>query len=52
MYTFEATVATGGTYKEELVSEARSEGIWLSGKTLDCRPRDCKFDPPSLQLNY
>ena len=27
-----------------------SEGIWLSGKTLDCRPRDCEFDPPSLQL--
>jgi len=26
------------------------EGIWLSGKTLDCRPRDCEFDPPSLQL--
>jgi len=23
-----------------------SEGIWLSGKTLDCRPRDCEFDPP------
>ena len=23
---------------------------WLSGKTLDCRPRDCEFDPPSLQL--
>jgi len=22
-----------------------SEGIWLSGKTLDCRPRDCEFDP-------
>jgi len=22
----------------------------LSGKTLDCRPRDCEFDPPSLQL--
>ena len=29
-----------------------SEGIWLSGKTLDCRPRDCEFDPLSLQLNY
>ena len=27
-----------------------SEGIWLSGKTLDCRARDCEFDPPSLQL--
>ena len=27
-----------------------SIGIWLSGKTLDCRPRDCEFDPPSLQL--
>ena len=27
-----------------------SEGIWLSGRTLDCRPRDCEFDPPSLQL--
>jgi len=27
-----------------------SEGIWLSGKTLDCLPRDCEFDPPSLQL--
>ena len=27
-----------------------SEGIWLSGKTFDCRPRDCEFDPPSLQL--
>ena len=27
-----------------------SEWIWLSGKTLDCRPRDCEFDPPSLQL--
>jgi len=27
-----------------------SEGNWLSGKTLDCRPRDCEFDPPSLQL--
>ena len=27
-----------------------SEGIWLSGKTLKCRPRDCEFDPPSLQL--
>jgi len=27
-----------------------SERIWLSGKTLDCRPRDCEFDPPSLQL--
>jgi len=26
-----------------------SEGIWLSGKKLDCRPRDCEFDPPSLQ---
>jgi len=23
-----------------------SEGILLSGKTLDCRPRDCEFDPP------
>jgi len=27
-----------------------NEGIWLSGKTLDSRPRDCEFDPPSLQL--
>ena len=26
------------------------EGIWLSGKTLDCRHRDSEFDPPSLQL--
>jgi len=25
-------------------------GIWLSGKTLDCRPRDCEFDSPSLRL--
>jgi len=25
-------------------------GICLSGKTLDCQPRDCEFDPPSLQL--
>ena len=25
------------------------EGIWLSGKTFDCRARDCEFDPPSLQ---
>jgi len=30
--------------------DASREGIWLSGKTLDCRPRDCEFDPPSLQL--
>ena len=28
-----------------------SEKIWLSGKTLDCRPKDCEFDHPSLQLN-
>ena len=28
----------------------RKGGIWLSGKTLNCRPRDCEFDPPSLQL--
>jgi len=27
-----------------------NEGIWLSGKTLDCQPRDCEFDPLSLQL--
>jgi len=27
-----------------------SEEIWLSGKTLDCRTRDCEFDPPSIQL--
>ena len=27
-----------------------SEGIWLRGKALDCRPRDCEFDPLSLQL--
>jgi len=27
-----------------------SKGIWLSGKTLACRPKDCEFDPPSLQL--
>ena len=26
------------------------EGIWLIGKTIDCRPRDCEFDLPSLQL--
>jgi len=32
------------------VGRIRSEGIWLSSKTLDCRPRDCEFDPPSLQL--
>jgi len=30
-----------------------SEGIWLSGKTLHCRPRDCEFDPPPhSNLNY
>ena len=34
-----------------LISHFSSEGIWLSGKTLDCRPRDWEFDPPSLQLN-
>ena len=27
--------------------QRRSEGIWLSGKTLDCRPSDCEFDPPT-----
>ena len=27
-----------------------ARGFWLSGKTLDCRPRDCEFYPPSLQL--
>jgi len=32
------------------LSFSHSEGIWLSGKTLDCRPRDFEFDPPSLQL--
>jgi len=30
--------------------EGGGRGIWLSGKTFDCRPRDCEFDPPSLQL--
>ena len=25
-----------------------SDGIWLSGKTLDHRPSDCEFDPPPL----
>jgi len=25
-----------------------SEGIWLSGKTLGCRLRDCEFDPLTL----
>ena len=25
--------------------------IWLSGKTLDCQPRDCEFDPPHLKLH-
>jgi len=31
----------------------KCEGMWLSGKTLDCRPRDCEFDspPPQNQLN-
>jgi len=23
-----------------------SEGIWLSGKTLGCRPKDCELEPP------
>ena len=32
------------------VSGVVCEGIWLSGKTLDCQPRDCEFDSPSLQL--
>jgi len=32
-----------------MVSAGIIMGIWLSGKTLDCRPRDCEFDP-SLQL--
>jgi len=27
-----------------------SEGNWLSGKTLECRPRDSEFNPTSLQL--
>ena len=25
-----------------------TRGIWLSGKTLECRPSDCEFDPPPL----
>jgi len=33
-------------YKNTLFPIGHSEGIWLSGKTLDCRPRDCEFDPP------
>ena len=28
-----------------------SEGIWLNGKTLGCRPSDCELDPPH-QLNF
>ena len=35
----------------DIVGHELSEGIWLSGKTLDCRPRDCEFDSPSHQLN-
>jgi len=26
------------------------KGAWSSGKTLDCRPWDCEFDPPLSQL--
>jgi len=37
-------------YKTMPVSRVVCEGIWLSGKTLDCQPRDCEFDSPSLQL--
>jgi len=33
-----------------MVSGKFSEGICLSGKTLDCRPKYCEFDPLSLQL--
>ena len=33
-----------------MVHDKRFEGIWLSGKTLDCRPRDCEIDLLSLQL--
>jgi len=42
--------ALSNEYKRFRRPSLCSEGIWLSGKTLDCRPRDCKFDPPSLQL--
>ena len=38
------------TYNLACLFAWNSEGIWLSGKTLDCRPRNCEFDPRSLQL--
>jgi len=37
---------TNTRYKGLPPTVSLSEGIWLSGKTLDCRPRDCEFDPP------
>jgi len=38
------------SFKYKVLCRLASERIWLSGKTLDCRPRDCEFNPPSLQL--
>jgi len=31
---------------------AKQKQYPLVGKTLNCRPRDCEFDSPSLQLKF
>jgi len=55
-YTIELALVDFNTeidydYVTVSINRKDSDGIWLSGKTFDCRPRDCEFDPPpSLQL--
>jgi len=42
-----STWSLGSDGKPRALKEAiGSEGTWLSGRTLDRRPRDCQFDPP------
>ena len=33
------------TIKRNGSNSIKTDGFWLSGETLDCRPRNCEFDP-------